>query len=327
MDDDGFFAVLDPEANSIALLMKHMGGNLRSRFTDFLTTDGEKPDRDRDAEFELGPADSREEILTRWAEGWNTLFAALHALTPADLQRVVKIRGEPHSVLEAISRQLAHQAQHVGQIVLLAKHHAGSRWRTLSIPRGQSGAFTRQMETRHAAPAENSSPVASRAVPRTTSVAPPLSSYDAIALYTRLIEAWNRRDAEGFSAVFAADGRAIGFDGSEMTGRREIAEQLGAIFAHHPTAPYVARVREVQLLEPDIAILRAAVGMVPPGRRELDPAVNAIQTLVVSAREGAPRVALLQNTPAAFHGRPHLVAELTTELAAVLAAGVVVATD
>ena len=93
VDDDGFFAVLDPEANSIALLMKHMGGNLRSRFTDFLTTDGEKPDRDRDAEFELGPADSREEILTRWAEGWNTLFAALQTLTPADLQRVVTIRG------------------------------------------------------------------------------------------------------------------------------------------------------------------------------------------------------------------------------------------
>lgn len=150
VDDDGFFATLDPESNSIATLMKHMAGNLRSRFTDFLTADGEKPDRDRDAEFERDPADTRETILTRWADGWAALSAALHALRPADLQREVTIRGEPHSVLQALSRQLVHQAQHVGQIVLLARHQAGPRWQTLSVPRGKSAEYTRQLRARRA---------------------------------------------------------------------------------------------------------------------------------------------------------------------------------
>jgi len=150
VDDAALFATLDPEANSIALLMKHIAGNLRSRFTDFLTTDGEKPDRDRDAEFERAPADTRDAILARWAEGWEALFGALRALRPADLLREVTIRGEPQSVLQALSRQLAHHAQHVGQVVLLAKHHAGPRWQTLSIPRGRSAEFTRELRERQA---------------------------------------------------------------------------------------------------------------------------------------------------------------------------------
>ncbi|HEU4630646.1 MAG TPA: DUF1572 family protein [Gemmatimonadaceae bacterium] len=148
VDDEAFFLALDPDGNSVATLMKHMAGNLRSRFTDFLTTDGEKPDRDRDAEFEREPADTRASILARWAEGWNALSGALGALGPADLLREVTIRGEPHSVLQALSRQLAHQAQHAGQIVLLARHHAGPRWQTLSVPRGRSAEYTREVRAR-----------------------------------------------------------------------------------------------------------------------------------------------------------------------------------
>lgn len=149
VDDAAFFAPLGAEENSIALLMKHMAGNLRSRFSDFLTTDGEKPDRNRDAEFEQSSADSRAAILARWAEGWRILFDALVALAPGDLTRTVTIRSEPHTVIQALSRQLAHQSQHAGQIVLLAKHAAGSRWQTLSIPRGQSAAVTRDLAARH----------------------------------------------------------------------------------------------------------------------------------------------------------------------------------
>lgn len=135
------FATLDPEANSIAVLMKHLAGNMRSRWTDFLTSDGEKPDRNRDGEFEVGPEDTRERVVARWEEGWGLLFAALSALGPADLQKKVRVRGEEHSVLEAVNRQLTHYAAHVGQIVLLAKHLAGPRWESLSIPRGKSRDF------------------------------------------------------------------------------------------------------------------------------------------------------------------------------------------
>lgn len=148
VDDTAFFATLGAEENSIALLMKHMAGNLRSRFSDFLTSDGEKSDRNRDGEFEQAPTDSRAAILDRWAEGWRTLFDALDTLTPADLARTVTIRGEPHTVIQALSRQLVHQSQHAGQIVLLAKHAAGARWQTLSIARGQSTAFTRDLGAR-----------------------------------------------------------------------------------------------------------------------------------------------------------------------------------
>ena len=133
--DEHLHHVLDPESNSIAIIMRHMAGNLRSRFTDFLTTDGEKPDRNRDGEFELERPLGRGEIIADWERGWRALFAALDALGPGDLLRDVYIRGERHSVLQALQRQLTHHAGHVGQIVLLAKHLAGPRWRTLSIPR------------------------------------------------------------------------------------------------------------------------------------------------------------------------------------------------
>jgi uncharacterized damage-inducible protein DinB len=141
ISDAQFLDLLDPEANSIALVMKHMAGNMRSRWTDFLTTDGEKPDRERDREFILEKGETRERIMARWEEAWSLTFAAIEPLEPEDLTRTVTIRGEPHTVLEAIQRQLTHYSYHVGQIVLLAKHHAGSEWRSLSIPRGRSQDF------------------------------------------------------------------------------------------------------------------------------------------------------------------------------------------
>ena len=136
--DADFFRQIDPESNSIALVMKHISGNMRSRWRDFLTTDGEKPDRNRDSEFEKSDGDSRESIVARWEEGWRLLFGALTPLGADDLQKTVTIRGEPHTVIQAINRQLTHYASHIGQIVFLAKHLAGDRWRTLSIPRGKS---------------------------------------------------------------------------------------------------------------------------------------------------------------------------------------------
>jgi hypothetical protein len=139
--DEDFFRQLDPESNSIALVMKHIAGNMRSRWTDFLTTDGEKPDRNRDTEFEKAESDTRESIVTRWETGWRALFDALEPLGSDDLQRTVSIRGEPHTVVQAINRQLTHYASHIGQIVFLAKHFTGDRWRTLSIPRGKSREF------------------------------------------------------------------------------------------------------------------------------------------------------------------------------------------
>ena len=136
--DKEFFATLDPEANSIALIMKHMAGNMRSRWTDFLTSDGEKPDRNRDSEFVVEGADSRAHVLAVWEDGWRRTLDAISALRPADLARTVHVRGEGHSVVEALHRQLTHYAAHIGQIVLLAKHYAGASWQTLSIPRGKS---------------------------------------------------------------------------------------------------------------------------------------------------------------------------------------------
>ena len=131
-------ALLDPEANSIALIMRHMAGNMRSRWTDFLTSDGEKPDRNRDSEFVLDEGTRRADVMGWWEDGWNRTLHAIEALRPEDLSKTVTIRGEPHTVLEAINRQVAHYASHVGQIVLLAKHYAGPNWQTLSIPRGRS---------------------------------------------------------------------------------------------------------------------------------------------------------------------------------------------
>lgn len=141
VDDAALFRALDPESNSIAVIARHVAGNQRSRWRDFLTTDGEKADRDRDGEFEAPPVATREAVLDEWEKGWALVFAAIEPLSPADLERVVTIRGEPHTVLQAIQRQLAHYAQHVGQIVLLARHWAGPAWQTLSIPRGQSKRF------------------------------------------------------------------------------------------------------------------------------------------------------------------------------------------
>ena len=136
--DEDFFVTLDPESNSIAILVKHLAGNMRSRFTDFLTTDGEKPDRFRDREFELNAATTRADVMRMWEEGWNCVFTALEALKPEDVMHTVTVRGQPHTVLQAINRQIAHYAQHIGQIVFLAKHLRSSEWKTLSIPRGKS---------------------------------------------------------------------------------------------------------------------------------------------------------------------------------------------
>lgn len=144
VSDDDFFRALDPESNSLAVIVKHLAGNLRSRWTDFLTSDGEKPDRNRDTEFELGPGDTREALMARWEAGWKLLADAL-ALSPQDAERTVLIRDEPHTVVQAVNRQLTHYAGHVGQIVFLAKHLAGPGWQTLSVPRGQSVAFNARM--------------------------------------------------------------------------------------------------------------------------------------------------------------------------------------
>lgn len=136
-----FFVTLDPESNSVAILVRHLAGNMRSRFTDFLTSDGEKPDRFRDREFELTPATTRDEVMKWWEDGWACVFAAIDALGPEDVLRTVSIRGEPHTVLQAINRQIAHYAQHIGQIVFVAKHLRSTEWKTLSIPRGKSEEF------------------------------------------------------------------------------------------------------------------------------------------------------------------------------------------
>jgi hypothetical protein len=148
VSDQKLFATLDAEANSIAVLVKHLAGNMRSRWTDFLTSDGEKPDRRRDTEFELGPSTARAEVLAWWEAGWKQVLDSVGALSPEDLMREVKIRGEPHTVLEAINRQLTHYAGHVAQIVLLAKHESGPEWKTLSIPRGQSEQVNARMRGR-----------------------------------------------------------------------------------------------------------------------------------------------------------------------------------
>jgi len=141
LKDENFFVTLDPESNSVAILVKHLAGNMRSRFTDFLTTDGEKPDRFRDQEFDLTPATTRADVMKWWEEGWACVFAAIEPLKPEDVMRIVPIRGEPHTVLQAVNRQIAHYAQHIGQIVLLAKHLRSSEWKTLSIARGRSEEF------------------------------------------------------------------------------------------------------------------------------------------------------------------------------------------
>lgn len=146
LSDEQLFTALDDEMNSIALIVKHMTGNMRSRWTDFLTTDGEKPDRNRDTEF-VEPPSTRAALLERWETGWSIVFGAIEPLTDADLTRIVTIRNEPHSVMQAINRQIAHYASHVGQIVFLAKHLAGANWKTLSVPRNRSAEFNQKVFT------------------------------------------------------------------------------------------------------------------------------------------------------------------------------------
>ena len=143
VSDEDLFHAIDPESNSIAIVMRHIAGNLRSRFTDFLGSDGEKPDRNRDGEFETPPGTTRETVLADFNRGFSSLESALAELAPADLMRDVHIRGERMTAMEALLRAMTHISMHVGQIVMLAKHVRGSNWRTLSIPRGQSARFAR----------------------------------------------------------------------------------------------------------------------------------------------------------------------------------------
>jgi hypothetical protein len=142
--DQQLFASLDDESNSIAIIVKHLTGNMRSRWTDFLTTDGEKATRNRDGEF-VDPPATREVLMREWEDGWACAFDAIEPLTDADMGRVVTIRGEAHSVMQAINRQLSHYPMHVGQIVLLAKHFAGESWQTLSVARNKSAEFNRKV--------------------------------------------------------------------------------------------------------------------------------------------------------------------------------------
>lgn len=141
ISEEEFFIALDAESNSIALIMKHIAGNLLSRWTDFLTSDGEKPNRNRDMEFVIESDNSKEALMAYWERGWQTLFSALEPLQPADFERIVKIRGEDHSIVQAINRQLTHYSYHIGQIVFLAKHFRSADWKSLSVPKNRSAEF------------------------------------------------------------------------------------------------------------------------------------------------------------------------------------------
>jgi hypothetical protein len=151
VSEEEFFRKLDPQSNSLAIVVQHIAGNMRSRFTDFLTTDGEKPYRNRDQEFEVGTAD-RAAFLKAWELGWKTVFDVLDTLTPEDVERIVTIRGEPHTVLQALNGALAHYAMHIGQIVYLAKHFRAEEWKTLSVPRGKTDEFNAKMREKHSVP-------------------------------------------------------------------------------------------------------------------------------------------------------------------------------
>lgn len=144
--DEEYFIAIDDEANSIAVIMKHLAGNMLSRWTDFLTTDGEKPDRNRDMEFVIEPQTSKEDVMAYWEKGWRRTFETVEALQPKDLLRTVLIRGVPHTVVQALNRQLAHYPHHIGQIVFLAKHFRSSDWKSLSIPKNKSAEFNKYLE-------------------------------------------------------------------------------------------------------------------------------------------------------------------------------------
>jgi uncharacterized damage-inducible protein DinB len=152
LNDEQFFAFPDPGSNSVGLIVKHMAGNLRSRFTDFLTSDGEKPDRNRDREFVMHNNAKRDEVMSSWEQNWHLVFETINSLHPEDLERTVTIRGEPHTVLQALNRAVAHCAYHMGQIVFLAKHWKGAEWKTLSVPKGQSEQFNAKTPAKNAKP-------------------------------------------------------------------------------------------------------------------------------------------------------------------------------
>ena len=145
--DDEFFVTLDDEANSVAVIMKHMAGNMFSRWTDFLTSDGEKPDRNRDLEFVIEATTSKDDVLDYWERGWACVFAAIEPLKPEDFEKTVMIRGEPHTIVMAINRQLMHYSYHIGQLVFLAKHFRSTQWNSLSIPRNKSAEFNLKMQS------------------------------------------------------------------------------------------------------------------------------------------------------------------------------------
>jgi hypothetical protein len=150
VSDEEFFAAIDAEANSIAVVVKHIAGNLVSRWSDFLTTDGEKPTRDRDAEFEIRD-ESRDSLMEYWERGWTTLFDNVQPLTVDDFSKTITIRGQAHTIVEAINRQLTHYAYHIGQIVLLAKHFRSTAWTSLSIPKNRSADFNQFLAQKKAA--------------------------------------------------------------------------------------------------------------------------------------------------------------------------------
>jgi len=159
ISDEDFFKTLDEETNSIAVNMKHMAGNMISRWTDFLTTDGEKPERDRDIEFVMLPGTTKDEMVAYWEKGWRCVFDAIEPLPPEDLMRTAMIRGQEHTVVQMINRQLAHYAYHTGQIVFLAKHFKSNEWQSLSVPRNKSAEFNAHLEQKmkesSATPREN----------------------------------------------------------------------------------------------------------------------------------------------------------------------------
>ena len=148
ISDEDFFRTIDEESNSIAVNMKHLAGNMLSRWTDFLTTDGEKPNRDRDMEFVMLPGTTKDDMLAYWEKGWKCVFDAVDPLQPEDLMRTVKIRSQDHTVVQAINRQLTHYAYHVGQIVYLAKHFKSSHWQSLSVPKNKSAEFNARLQNR-----------------------------------------------------------------------------------------------------------------------------------------------------------------------------------
>jgi uncharacterized protein DUF1572 len=145
VNDHELFVTLDEEANSIAVVMKHMAGNMLSRWTDFLTTDGEKPNRNRDMEFVIEEGTTKQAVVDYWERGWQAVFAAVEPLQPEDFEKTVNIRGEVHTIVQAINRQMTHYAYHVGQIVFLAKHFRSSEWKSLSVPRNRSAEFNAKM--------------------------------------------------------------------------------------------------------------------------------------------------------------------------------------